>query len=383
MKHKLLPLLIAGLSIGFGEAALAGVPTVYGKINVSLQKNDYEQITAGAIADERDNWRLDSNASRIGVKGDYDITKSLKAVYKLEYEVAVDSGLNSNGREFSARNIAGGLQGSWGTILFGRHDTPLKLIQEKVDRFNDLQLADITNYLVGENRRDNLLLYTSPSFSGFALTLAAAPGEQSGASSTQDDNDGLFDTTSIALSYGLGTNLYLGLAHERNIAPNSDLSNPITATTRGNSADITRFVVDYTIAKVVKVGALYQTAEQHNSDNVLPNISSAIGQFSNGNSGSTLTSGIKEQDGWIVNGEWSVTPEWVVKAQYGQSKSTPVNAALSDVDSKLIALGVDYKLDKNSRIYTYYAALETEGDASVSSKSPVDKTFAVGYELNF
>lgn len=362
MKRKLLPLLIAGMGFAAAGTASAGAPTVYGKVNVTLQKFDMEEIDGGAVVEERDDWQMRSNASRLGVKGDFDISESLKAVYKLEYEISVDTGTNSNSREFAARNIVGGFQGAWGTLLAGRHDTPLKLIQEKVDRFNDLQIADIANYMVGEYRRDNMVMYTTPSWGGFAVTAAFAPGEGATGPDGKTD-DGIADTSSIALAYGAGTNLYMALAHEQNMAANS----------AAGSSDITRLVAEGVLGPV-KIGALYQMAEQHDNQDALSGVASSIGEFG---------SNFEDQDAWMLSGEWAITKEIVAKAQYGYSESTPLVAGLDDAEASMIAVGLDYKLDKNSKIFGYYAQLEVEGDNSFSNSTPNDKTFGIGYELNF
>jgi len=362
MKLKALPLLLAGLALSAPATVLAAGPTVYGKVNASLQKFDMEQISGGQVVSERDDWQMRSNASRIGVKGDYDINESLKAVYKLEYEISVDTGTNSNGREFAARNIVGGLQGSWGTFLFGRHDTPLKLIQEKVDRFNDLQIGDMSNFLVGEFRRDNMIMYTSPDFSGFNLTAAFSPGESAiGADGKEDDS--LADSASFALTYGAGTDLYLALAHEQNMASNSS----------AGSSDITRLVGEVKLG-AVKVGALYQTARQHKSEDAIAGVPSGINQFG---------SSFEKQDAWLLSGEWAATKAIVLKAQYGYSESKPLTANRSDAEATQIAVGIDYKLDKNSKFYGYYAQVDVEGDSAYSTGKPSDKTIGVGYEINF
>ena len=52
-------------------AALADGPTVYGKVNLSLE-NVEDQIGAGNTQTDAQ-WQLDSNASRLGVKGDFDL----------------------------------------------------------------------------------------------------------------------------------------------------------------------------------------------------------------------------------------------------------------------------------------------------------------------
>ncbi len=381
MKRKLLPLLIAGLTVTAAATATAGAPTVYGKVNVTLQSMDLEQInrTTGAVETQQDDWRMFSNASRLGVKGDWAINDSLKAIYKLEYEVTVDS----NDTTFSTRNIAGGFQGSWGTVLAGRHDTPLKLIQEKVDRFNDLQIGDIGYYMVGEYRRNNMVMYTTPSMSGFALTAAFAPGESidSSAGKTQDS---LADSKSIALTYGAGTNLYLAIAHEQSMTPNSGG----TSASPSGTADITRLVGEVMLG-AAKIGALYQTAEGSDRNDTLPSVSSigSVNQLSDfGNTTAGIGNGsYKEQDAWIISGEFAATKEFILKAQYGYSESTPVAAGLSDTEATMIAVGADYKLDKNAKLFAYYAQLEVEGQRTglANAGKPTDSTFGVGFELNF
>jgi predicted porin len=365
MKRKLLPLLIAGLTIGATSAAFAGGPTVYGKVNVSMNKYDLQERDGTEAVDQKDNWEMESNASRIGVKGDFDISTNLKAIYKLEYEVYVDDGDDgseddnddSNSSEFNQRNIYGGLQGNWGTLIAGKNDTPLKLVQEDIDQFNDLPIGDIKNIMVGENRESNIVMYTSPDFSGFALTISAMPGEDSGLEG-DDDNDGLADAQSLALTYK-AKSFYVGLAADQNVQ-NTDTVRLAGAVTLGP----------------VELGAIYQTAEVNDED-VGPTINSrpqGIRDF---------TSNYDEQDAWIVSGKWEFVKDWALKAQYGMSESTPVTTGFDDTELTMIALGVDYKLNKNSKLFAYYASVEGEGDSAITDDTIEDKTFAVGYELKF
>src|SRR5690606_19048868 len=136
-------------------SAIADV-TVYGKANVSLQN-----------ADESGDAKIElvSNASRIGLKGSEEITEGLKAIYQLEYQTEVDDGSGSNGQTFNQRNIYIGLQGSAGTIMGGHFDTPLKVVQEKVDLFNDLE-GDMATIFNGETRASNTVQYVTPSSFG-------------------------------------------------------------------------------------------------------------------------------------------------------------------------------------------------------------------------
>ncbi len=357
MKRKLLPLLIAGLTIGAAGTALAGAPAIYGKANVTVHKNDFQSVTGGAAVDSQDNWSMESNSSRLGVKGDFDIAGDLKAIYKLEYEIAVDDGVNSNSREFSARNIYAGLQGGWGTVIAGRNDTPLKLAQGEVDRFNDLILADIQNIMVGENRADNMIMYSTPSMSGFGFSIGAAGGEQNGVTDGQDD-DSLTDAISTALTF-TGKTVYLALAADSNVNGNTDAIRAVGEVSFGPA----------------KIGAIYQTAEAHDNGDAITTVRGDIPSFDG--------PGVDEQDAYIINGEVKLGGPWKLKAQYGYSESSSVTAGLADAEATLIALGVDYKLNDNAKLFAYYAQLETEGDASITNDTVEDKTFAVGFDFKF
>ena len=139
-------------------AALADGPKVYGKVNVSLENMNYDPAPGGANNDDK--WELQSNASRLGVKGDFDLdVAGLKAVYKAEFEISVDDG-DKDGQTFSQRNIYGGFQGGFGTLIAGKFDTPTKKAQMDVDQFNDLD-GDIKNIAAGENRVSNIIQYLS------------------------------------------------------------------------------------------------------------------------------------------------------------------------------------------------------------------------------
>jgi predicted porin len=390
MKRKLLTALIASLGVGATSSALAGYPTVYGKINVTLNKYDLEKLSAAtgaAVTDELDNWSLESNASRIGIRGDFDITPDLKAIYKLEYGIDVDNGTGSNGREFNQRNIYGGFQGGWGTLFAGKNDTPLKLIQTNtitqsdIDRFNDMPLADIGTYLVGENRPDNVIQYASPIlFGGLEIAIAAIQGEETGvrvSNTNKQDDNGFASGKSIAITYGKSS-WYAAVAYDDNVA----------------FSDTLRAVGELTLGPV-KLGAIYQTAEKHDSVDAVGPFSTFIGSQNSPNAitewdgSAAVTNSFKEQDGYVINAAWKVTGPWTVKAQFGHSDTTPQEQPIGtgvkykDVSVDALAAGVDYKLNDNAKLFAYYASVDTEGDNRVSTSSTQDKTFALGFDLKF
>jgi len=409
---RTLALAIAAASVVTAPSALAGFPTVYGKINVSANKYNLEKVDFAAVpaagtnpatfaatgatsnTDELDQGALESNSSRIGIKGDYGLAQGLTAIYTLEYGTDVDNGTGSNGREFSQRNIYAGLQGDWGTVLAGKNDTPLKtaqtnaVLQSDIDRFNDLPLADLGTYLVGENRSDNVIQYNSPILvGGLEVKLALIQNEETGVkvSSTNKQNDNEFASgKSLAVSYGKAK-WFVAAAIDDNVA----------------TTDTKRLVGEVVLGPV-KLGALLQKAERHDKEDILGGFSNFVGSTPTtvGNptsplnplsdwdgsaptGGTTPTQRYKKQDGYLVNAAWKFYGPWSLKAQAGKSTSTPTNELYDDVDIKALAVGVDYKFNDNARLYTYYASLKTDGDNAISTKSVDDKTYAVGLDFKF
>lgn len=77
MKKNLLAIAV-GAAVAMPVVALADGPTVYGKVNVSLENAEFDD----GVNPSEDQWELNSNASRLGVKGDFDLdVAGLKAIY--------------------------------------------------------------------------------------------------------------------------------------------------------------------------------------------------------------------------------------------------------------------------------------------------------------
>jgi len=313
MKQKILSLAIIAASLN-ATTVLAADPKVYGKANLSLNSSDNNGS---------DTIKLNSNASRFGIKGSFDATDSIKAIYKFEYETFIDDGDDGSesNSELKQRNIYAGFQGNFGTIIAGNHDTPTKLAQGKVDRFNDLVLGDIKNVIQGENRSKNIIMYTTPKMNGLAATVAFVPSEK--------ENGDVSDGISAAITYKADGYSFT-VAHDNGETIDSSVES------------LTRLVGEYK-GDGFKLGALYQVADEGNND----------------------------EDGFVLSGEYKLSNGLILKGQLAQS----------DDESKEItqtAVGVDYKLGKKSKIFSYYTNVET--DTGVTTD---ENTFAVGYEIKF
>jgi len=339
MKKIYAPLSAATLLLAAGNIYADSDLKLYGKANVSLNQADYESTG-------EDEWQLNSNASRLGVKGYADINDNLKAIYKMEFEVFVDDGNDGKDNAFKQRNIFVGLEGNLGRIIAGKHDTPLKLAQGKIDRFNDLPNGDIKNILPGENRVDNIVMYTTPNMDGFTATAAIIPGEDS------EDNgkdDSLADGKSMSLNFNNDT-VTAAFAVEQ------DITSKIID--EKLEMDIIRAAVDVKLG-IFKVGALYQTAE------------------------ATVSGDDLDADSFVLSTEASVGADFILKAQYGMTEFD----VSGDPELTQIALGVDKKLNKNTKLYAYYSTIESDSITievnGVDINDPEDATFGLGAEFKF
>ncbi len=206
MNKKLLTLAVAAALTAPSMASAEAI--MYGKLNVSLDYIEINDIvrtlvnTDGTLAVDEDGvpiqvsqnfngWDVAQSSNflrsqfapgagpsnRFGIKGSEDLGNGLKAVYQIEVGVNFDTNnnLTNNNDTFYWRNTFAGLAGDWGTVLIGRHDTPLKISTAKLDLFADT-LGDM-NATVGfmDLRADSTVAYISPSWSGFQLALATVP----------------------------------------------------------------------------------------------------------------------------------------------------------------------------------------------------------------
>ncbi len=333
MKKQLLALAIGSMVIAPSVAMADKGPTVYGKVNVS-----YENQDNGAD----DQWELESNASRLGVKGELDLDiNDVVAIYQAEYQISVDDGSGP----FSQRNIFGGFKHSQlGMLKAGKFDTPFKVSQGKIDQFGDLR-GDVNEIVGGSERANNIIQYSSPKIADVvSLNLAMIPGE--GDTVGTDRRDGVADgfSTSVVFDNGM---LYASLGYDSEIETNLfDLGDNDTL------VDALHVAAKLNIENF-ELGALFQQSE---------------------NSDSAVDGGDFEDTTYIVSAAVKLD-RWKLKAQYGM---TDMDA--SDDDLTLMALGADYKVGKSSKMFGYFAQVEADKNTGLATD---DTTFGIGFEHNF
>ena len=129
MKKSLIALAVLAAS---GAAMAQSTVTLYGLIDVNVQSAKLATVsapTATTLAVSSVGvTKLSSggqNGSRWGLKGSEDLGGGLNAVFDLQSGFNVDTGSSAQGGLLFGRHAFVGLSGGFGTLTFGRHDTPL------------------------------------------------------------------------------------------------------------------------------------------------------------------------------------------------------------------------------------------------------------------
>jgi len=296
MKKSLIALAVAGIFAAPAFAATGNVD-VYGKVHGSINLMNDQPSGINDV-------QFTSNASRIGFKGSEDLGGGMKAVWKLESGIDVVDGQGA----LTARNRYIGLGGGFGTVLLGKHDTPLKLVGRKVDLFGDT-LADSRNVMGGlsDTRANNVLAYASPSFSGLSV-LAAYVADLGNSGNAGDANNN--DAWNINAMYKNGP-IYLGAAYgDGDAHKNANLKG------------------QWRLAGSYAFGDFKAVAQYDNVD---------------------ARTGGQGWDAWMLGGAYKLGPI-ALKANYMEK-----NLDNTANDPKQWTVGADYTLSKRTKLYAQYA----------------------------
>lgn len=369
MNKKLLAIAI-GAATALPVVAEAAGPTVYGKINLSLESvvdavdtrrdGDLDNlpgaviIPAGTEASD-EGWVLRSNDSRIGIKGEAETgITGVTGIYQAEFSLTADG----EGGPFGNRDIFAGVKGPFGQVRLGNMDTPFKKAQGKVDQFNDTA-ADIRSHISGEVRYANSIYYTSPKImEALSIHLAVAPGEgvdDPESAVAADVLDGPADFMSAAVVWE-GENLYLAAAMDQGTKQSSSfLGAEIGAS---NFVDATRLVAGYKL-DAIQLGFLYQVAEE-------------VGTSTTPDEDTSMVASL----GWTIG-------EWLLKAQFATTEGDDGTAGNADNEITQMAVGADYKLGKSTTLFAFYSTLEDDEGGTVAGDDDNYDVMSIGIDQKF
>lgn len=332
MQKKIIALAIASAmtvpALAYAEA------TVYGQANVSIDMVNDGQTTNALSANQ-----LNSNQSRVGLKGSEDLGGGLSAVWQMEGSVGMDTGTTSL---FNRNTFLGVKSNDMGTVLVGRHDTPYKISTRKLDVFAD-SAADNRSAssstggrgLMGvhDQRLSNVLAYISPAFSGLTVAAATVFGAETPTASTNKKGSAL----SLAGMYSMDA-IYATLAYQT-----------ITVGTAGTGDMGALFgLAADDKASAFKVGVGY-TMDAITVNAVLENTTI-----------DTIASATNETNTNIyLAGQFAISSTDAVKVAYTKAGATKTTTSATDGATQ-IAVGYDHSMSKATSVYALYTKVTND-----------------------
>jgi len=325
MKKKLVTIAIAA---AFAPAAMAdtGNVNMYGVAHISV---DSVSGNATTVATKR--LGVNSNSSRLGVKGSEDIGNGLKAVFQFESGVNLTGGTGVNdgngvattGTVFSgARDMFVGVSGDFGSITAGRQALANQWVYDSNYFVDQLGNAAIFTDARQGGRANGMIMYKTNNMSGFTAAVSYIPGSSLSNVSPS--------TTEGKNSYGLKLNY---------------AANGITANfgyfNLGTKVIATGVATD---SKPISLAAGYDFGNGKVSAQYVKDKLDAGGVSST-------------QNIYNIGGQFNVSGNSVFKAQYSKAndRSGVVNSGAS-----MFALGYDYNFSKRTTVYATYARVSND-----------------------
>lgn len=371
MKKLLLAAAVTTLSLNAAQAA----PTLYGKLNVSIDNVDNKSFDGKSDVTE-----INSNASRFGIKGEEKLTEKLSAIYLAEWAIATDG--SGSDTDLSARNRFIGLKSDGiGALKVGKFDSYFKTAAgNNQDIFNDHTILDITNTMYGEERSNNVVGFESDPklLAGLSFNVMFQQGESSssvvaGTTGNNDKRDGFGDAVSASLNY---ENKDLGLALA--VAGNSGIQGKYNAySLKDIYSDAYRVTGSYDFASIgvkgLVLGGLWQHAEPKDD----------LTTYDTGKkdtNGQAILANYKglEEDSWIAAVTYKIgnTP-FAVKGQYQSAKTARDGHDDRTIDQ--YGIGLDYKINKQARFYGIVAQQKRDWLSDDDKRTVI----GTGMEYNF
>ena len=329
MKKLLLASAIAALSITAAHAA----PTVYGKAYLTLDVKDGND--AAKAADTETRTKLNSNASRIGVKGSEALTANTDVVYQLEYRLEVDT---SNKPSFTARDTYLGLANKkLGTLVAGR----LTAIDDYVNYANvttgnpvggDSVLASVDG-----DRANNAFAYFSPEYNGVQLMGMYVLDETNKGTASREESFGR-DAWGVAAKYE-PSNMPL----KAGVSYLQAGKNTGNYTNRAAFDNAIRVSAAYAFNPAITAAAQYQITDLKQNANS------------------------KKENALTVSGSYKVaqTP-WTA---YGQLDFVDNYAGVKDAERQRLVLGGKYGFNKNTTGHIYSGYLKEKATGAKDQNS--------------
>lgn len=383
MKKSVVALAVLGVFTGLASAQSS--VTLYGRVDANVGSVDPgSEGFAGkgvgvkkgeSVAKMSDGGTSGLGASRFGMRGTEDLGDGLKAYFKLESQIQIDTGANGGATQTSTNSMfnreayVGLGSTTWGDIRFGRLETLSREVNRTInDASDDNQLTmseviDTTSpagsarykqnrvfFNTFGTRVDNAISYRSPSFMGIAQMIATYSFGENAAAPTGNTNTA-FGSTDTSIKGNIAS--YTGVGFIVTAGPLS--ADMIYEQLNGNgtsgSASKTGTIGGNYDLGFAKIYAAYQDGTdvtQAFGQNAMTTFTGGTGSVAGSNSGVDLKAsnfGVKVPVG-----------KWTFVAQYTQSELSGSNVANSiwgddEISQAKYGMSAAYALSKRTAIY--------------------------------
>jgi len=350
MQKKLIALAVAAAFSAPAFADNANV-TIYGKGFLTFDQASSN--AAGAVS----HMRVNTNASRFGVKGSEDLGDGLTGLFQYEVEMDADgSGLattstttttvngatpavagtpvtatsttkSTSGGFAKTRNSGVGIEGGFGKVMLGVWDSPFKVAHNKIELFDNTSSWTSTAVIgrsAGQDyntRQKNMVQYWSPKMGGLQAAVMYSPDEAKTA--TVDKN-----ILSMSATYDEG-DIYASAAYERR-------SDVVAGTTDGAFRAVGRYSLGD-----LWVGAMFESIK----------VNSSLTKSTTGKN-------------FEVAGQYKMGANSLAVSYAKAGSTAAVGAAANDVNQ--LSLKYGYNFSKRTELFAAYASNKANNGTSVT-----------------
>lgn len=370
MQKRFIAALIAALPLPV-LADTANV-TIYGAADVSFDMANTGTATGKAGGTTVN--KVSSSSSRLGFKGDEDLGDGLKAIWQIESEVdldGTDSKGNPAGSALGNRNTFGGLKNdNWGSLILGRHDTPYKTSDRRLDLFYD-HVADNRALMAGgkgkssadslgfAKRATDTAIYNSPIMNGFKAAIGYVAGaEMAAVSGPKGSIWSLAGTYDAAPFFG-------SLAYQKN--DYGAAGTGVVAAANGASPNTSerawKLGGGYKVDQFA-VNAVYEKTDDNFGGPAATNAfckTAAAGASCYGH------------NAVYISGQYNITPNDAVKLAYTRSTDLRDGNA-AGTGAKHTSVGYDHIMSKRTKFYVTYTRLNNDANAQYSLNGEAQAT---------
>lgn len=342
--------LAAVATLASGAALAQSTVTVYGRLNVSVERQKqvsvFDDGEGGVTTTERSIWALQNSSSRIGFKGTEDLGGGLKASFLIEHGFSPDTGAAN--AVFWGRESWVALEGGFGKVRLGNMGPTAAYFAtaDYISMHNhDTGTSSDAFYLYQGDVR-NTIAYTTPNIAGFQGELQVGLKET--------DAAGAKNTVVLAGNYDAGP-LHLGAAY---------VNSPDGYGTLG---------VDGTDAKQFGIRGLYELG------------AFTVGAYFINDKVEDDAGNDVKRNAYRLSGMYTMGAS-ELHLNVGKAGKLKVNGTTIDgSDATQATIAYNYNLSKRTKLYAFYTKLS--GDAAdfyASEIAGVAKSaFAVGMRHNF